>query len=142
GANGSVDHADKQWISNDDDIINSSNKRQWISASTTLDKSHDEQENGGDVAVFEDPRLPEEIASDPYEDGTAAPVYRMPVLRKSNSKIPILAASRIPVPQGHDSSSQRSRNNTVNSGDDLASTTTGPSSSPAKSRRPSESASR
>jgi hypothetical protein len=119
--NGSIDHGDnnntnRHWSPNDDD------KRPWIS-SAAIDKSLEEQDNSG-AAIFDDPRLPEEIAADPYEEGSPSPTaYRMPVLRKSNSKIPILSSSRLassPAQPDRESPLQRSRNNTVNGGEDQA----------------------
>ncbi|WEW55259.1 hypothetical protein PRK78_000688 [Emydomyces testavorans] len=71
-------------------------------------------------AVFDDPRLPEEIAADPYEDGGHR-MYRNPGLRKSSSRIPILAYSPHPIPQEHlerEAPLQRTRNNTINSRDE------------------------
>ncbi|KMU85118.1 hypothetical protein CIHG_02900 [Coccidioides immitis H538.4] len=63
---------------------------------------------------------------------------RMPVLRKSSSRIPVLASSPLPMPHeylGRDSPLPRTRNNTVTSGDE-------DSLSFSKTRRLSESAPR
>ncbi|EGD84263.1 uncharacterized protein TERG_00545 [Trichophyton rubrum CBS 118892] len=80
-----------------------------------------------------DPRLPEEIAADQEEnDG----VYRQPGLRKSSSRIPVLASSHHPIPQEHLDRGvplPRTRNNTLDNGNE-------DSIVYPKTRRPSESA--
>lgn len=73
--------------------------------------------------IISDPRLPEEIAADPYENGGASRFYQLqPGLRKSSSKIPILATSYHPIPSGHlerETPLPRTRNNTVGSREEL-----------------------
>ncbi|EEP82696.1 predicted protein [Uncinocarpus reesii 1704] len=96
------------------------------------------QEDEGGPVVFDDPRLPEEIAADPHEDGRGSKIYRMPGLRKSSSRIPVLTSSPHPIPPGYlerDSPLQRPRNNTATSGDEEG-------LSLPKTRRPSVSAPR
>ncbi|PGH17766.1 hypothetical protein AJ79_00907 [Helicocarpus griseus UAMH5409] len=84
-------------------------------------EEQEEPDNDGPV-VFDDPRLPEEIAADPYEDGGASSeVYRQPGLRKSSSRIPVLATSPHPIPMEHlerEFPLTRTRNDTLGSGDD------------------------
>lgn len=110
--NGSVDHTDHhQWAGNRDD-------RQRVESPGPVNHTWE----NGELVAFDDPRLPEEIAADPYEDGSASNFYRLPVLRTSSSRIPVL------------SSAPRSRGNTIASRDDVG--------SHPKSRRGSESAPR
>ncbi|KAI1921179.1 hypothetical protein LOZ65_003847 [Ophidiomyces ophidiicola] len=97
------------------------------------------EENDGPT-VFDDPRLPEEIAADPYEEGVTPKVYRMPHLRTSSSRIPVLASSPHPIQQEYlerDSPPHRTRNNTLTNGNG-----DGDGLSIAKTRRPSQSAPR
>ncbi|KAL1955342.1 hypothetical protein VTO42DRAFT_8682 [Malbranchea cinnamomea] len=125
--NGFVDHSDHhRWTGNREE------KPPRLESPVRMEGASQDDEDNGETRVFEDPRLPEEIAADPYEDGGASRVYHMPVLRTSNSRIPILSTSRPVV--SHESS-HRSRNNTITSRDDA------PSHQP-KSRRGSESAPR
>ncbi|PGH10419.1 hypothetical protein GX51_00178 [Blastomyces parvus] len=98
-------------------------KRQRITSPVPVEyEEQEEPENNGPV-VFDDPRLPEEIAADPYEEGrNASQVYRQAIgLRKSASKIPVLATSPHPIPLEHlerEFPLNRARNNTLGSGDD------------------------
>ena len=108
--NGSIDHSENQWTGSQSGKYHES---------PVEDGKADEN---GDPQVFEDPRLPEEIAADPHEDGGASRLYRLPVLRTSSSRIPVL------------SSAPRSRGNTISSRDEIA--------SHSRSRRTSESAPR
>ncbi|EFW20399.1 hypothetical protein D8B26_003214 [Coccidioides posadasii str. Silveira] len=132
GTNGSVEPNESFPIIHED-------KRQRLASPIPIDDGPQDEDVG--PAVFEDPRLPEEIAADPYEDGGSASssrVYRMPGLRKSSSRIPVLASSPHPIPHeylGRDSPLPRTRNNTVTSGDE-------DTLSFSKTRRPSESAPR
>lgn len=66
-------------------------------------------DNDGNEPIYEerqnwDLRRPEEIAADQageyYEDG-ASKMYRNPGLKKSSSRIPVLAASAVPISQEH-----------------------------------------
>ena len=109
--NGSLDHSDNRWTGSRDE-------RHRVESPVDDGAYHE----NGDPRVFEDPRLPEEIAADPYEDGGASKLYRLPVLRTSSSRIPVL------------SSAPRSRGNTISSRDEIG--------SHSRSRRTSESAPR
>ncbi|OJD19423.1 hypothetical protein AJ78_00597 [Emergomyces pasteurianus Ep9510] len=98
-------------------------KRQRITSPVPVEYEEQEEPDDDEAVVFDDPRLPEEIAADPYEDArNASPVYRQAVgLRKSASKIPVLATSPHPIPLEHlerEFPLNRARNNTVGSGDD------------------------
>ncbi|QSS52595.1 hypothetical protein I7I53_08287 [Histoplasma capsulatum var. duboisii H88] len=97
-------------------------KRQRITSPVPVEYEEQEPNDSGPV-VFEDPRLPEEIAADPYEEGrNASQVYRQAFgLRKSSSKIPVFATSPHPIPLEHlerEFPLNRTRNNTLGSGDD------------------------
>ncbi|EQL37315.1 hypothetical protein RJZ56_005572 [Blastomyces dermatitidis] len=98
-------------------------KRQRITSPVPVEYEEQEEPDNNEPVVFDDPRLPEEIAADPYEEGkNASQVYRQAVgLRKSASKIPVLATSPHPIPVEHlerEVPLNRARNNTLGSGDD------------------------
>ncbi|OAX78486.1 hypothetical protein ACJ72_07206 [Emergomyces africanus] len=98
-------------------------KRQRITSPVPVEFEEQEELDDIDPVVFDDPRLPEEIAADPYEEiNNASQVYRQAVgLRKSSSKIPVLATSPHPIPLEHlerEFPLNRARNNTLGSGDD------------------------
>ncbi|OJD26869.1 hypothetical protein ACJ73_01749 [Blastomyces percursus] len=97
-------------------------KRQRITSPVPVEYEEQEEPESNGTVVFDDPRLPEEIAADPYEEGRNASQYRQAVgLRKSASKIPILATSPHPIPVEHlerEVPLNRARNNTLGSGDD------------------------
>ncbi|ODH53411.1 hypothetical protein GX48_00241 [Paracoccidioides brasiliensis] len=98
-------------------------KRQRITSPTPIAYEEQEGRNTTDMMVFDDPRLPEEIAADPYEDGgNTYHVFRqVSGLRKSSSRIPVLATSPHPIPLEHlerEFPLNRTRNNTLGSGDD------------------------
>lgn len=78
----------------------------------------DEDMEDGEPMNF-DLRLPEEIAAEQYEE-SAASFYRNPGLRKSSSRIPVLATSPVPIPMEHlerEFPLPRTRTNTLGSGD-------------------------
>lgn len=116
--NGPIDQADPPREIDDDD-----DKYQWATSSAPNEDSTRDEPDHGEAAAFDDPRLPDEVAADPYEDGGASTIYRMPVLRKSSSKIPVLSSTRLVSQERlpYESPSQRSRTNTVVGGDDKTS---------------------
>ncbi|KKZ62647.1 hypothetical protein EMCG_03057 [[Emmonsia] crescens] len=98
-------------------------KRQRITSPVPVEYEEQEEPDDNEPFVFDDPRLPEEIAADPYEEGrNASQVYRQAVgLGKSASKIPVLATSPHPIPLEHlerEFPLNRAPNNTHGSGDD------------------------
>lgn len=48
-----------------------------------------------------DPRTPEEVAADPYEEGEPPQMYRQTGLRASSSRIPLSTSSPMPIPQDY-----------------------------------------
>ncbi|MCJ1255313.1 hypothetical protein MMC24_003129 [Lignoscripta atroalba] len=77
----------------------SGDKRQRI-RSPSPSPSDDEGRNGR-TPVIPDPRTPEEIAADPYEEGSPRLTYQQPGLRASSSRIPVSRSSPMPIPQEH-----------------------------------------
>ncbi|PGH20401.1 hypothetical protein AJ80_03546 [Polytolypa hystricis UAMH7299] len=115
GVNGSADAAEPWPGSSRDE------KRQRIASPAPVENIEHEQSDDDGPIVFDDPRLPEEIAAESYEEQNGFRVYRMPGLRKSSSKIPVFASSIHPIPLEHlerETPLSRTRNNTLGSGDD------------------------
>ncbi|KAK2807383.1 hypothetical protein FQN51_003209 [Onygenales sp. PD_10] len=117
GINGTVpvEQGDQQWHGPREE------KRQRITSPAPVEDVEQEGPEESEPMIF-DPRLPEEIAADPYENGgSASQIYRQPGLRKSSSRIPVLATSPHPIPLEHlerEFPLPRTRNNTLGSGDD------------------------
>ncbi|KAF3491718.1 uncharacterized protein GIQ15_01235 [Arthroderma uncinatum] len=131
GTNGVTPEQNEQWPTLTEEEAEKQHKRV-ISADTKGDEAIPLEADEDEMMTF-DPRRPEEIAADQDEyDG----VYRLPGLRKSSSRIPVLASSHHPIPQEHLERGvplPRTRNNTLDSGNE-------DSIVYPKTRRPSESA--
>ncbi|KAK2743683.1 hypothetical protein FQN57_004792 [Myotisia sp. PD_48] len=113
-ANGTIEHLEQRQPGLE------ANKPRTTSPPTVED--YPAETDGSGELVIVDPRLPEEIAANPYEyDGESTHIYRLPDLRKSSSRIPILLTSHHPIAQEHlerETPLPRTRNNTVGSGDE------------------------
>ncbi|KAK2765520.1 hypothetical protein FQN54_008374 [Arachnomyces sp. PD_36] len=98
-------------------------KWQRISSPTPVEDVDEDMDDTGEPMSF-DLRLPEEIAADPYEANDSSTFYRNPGLRKSSSRIPVLATSPAPIPLEHlerEFPLPRTRGNTIGNGDTSAS---------------------
>lgn len=68
----------------------------------SLSQAEEEDDYSREVQmIYDDPRTPEEIAADPYEDYNPQPMYHQHRLRSSSSRIPLSTSSPMPVPQQH-----------------------------------------
>ena len=70
-----------------------------VSKHRRVESRSQESEDDGTFVPF-DPRTPEEIAADPYEDSQSQHAYSHG-LRSSSSRIPLSKSSPLPVPQEH-----------------------------------------
>ncbi|KAM5445279.1 hypothetical protein MaudCBS49596_007702 [Microsporum audouinii] len=130
GINGATTEHSEQWPALTDGEMEKKHKRA-ASSDVRGDESIPLGEDKTEIINF-DPRLPEEIAADQDECDS---VYRLPGLRKSSSRIPVLASSHHPIPQEHLERGvplPRTRNNTLDGGNE-------DSIVYPKTRRPSES---
>ncbi|KAK2855563.1 hypothetical protein FQN49_005070 [Arthroderma sp. PD_2] len=117
GANGATAEQNEQWPTLTEEEETEREHKRVASADVKSDESIPLEVDEDEIMTF-DPRHPEEIAADQDEyDG----VYRLPGLRKSSSRIPVLASSHHPIPQEHLERGvplPRTRNNTLDSGNE------------------------